>query len=44
MRSFGAKEFFYIIFDFKNEFKDNNDTSCSSSRDKVSRKIDFKVQ
>ena len=44
MRFFGAKEFFYIIFDFKNEFKDNNDTSCSSSRNRVSRKIDFKVQ
>ena len=45
---FDAKEFFYMIFDFKNgcknEFKDNNEKSCSWSRKRVSRKIDFKVQ
>ena len=44
----GAKKFFYIIFDFKNgcknEFKDNNEKSYSRSRNRVSRKIDFKVQ
>ena len=44
---FGAKEFFYMIFDLKNgcknEFKDNNEKSCSWSRNRVSRKIDFKV-
>ena len=45
---FGAKEFFYMIFDFKNgcknEFKDNNEKSCKWARKRVSRKIDFKVQ
>ena len=44
---FGAKEFFYIIFDnkngCKNDFKDNNEKSYSWSRNRVSRKIDFKV-
>ena len=48
MKFFGAKEFFYMIFDFKNdcrnEFKDNNKKSCSWSRNRVSHKIDFKVQ
>ena len=33
MNFFGAKEFFYMNFDFKksckNEFKDNNEKSCS---------------
>ena len=33
---FGAKEFFHMIFDFKNgcknEFNDNNEKSCSCSR------------
>ena len=36
-----------MIFDFKNgcknEFKDNNEKSCSKSRNRVARKIDFKV-
>ena len=40
--------FFYMKFDFKNgcknEFKDNNEKSCSWSRNRVSCKIDFKVQ
>ena len=35
-------------FDFKNrcknEFKDNNEKSCSSSRNRVSHKIDLKAQ
>ena len=39
---FGAKEFFYMIFDFKNgcknEFNDKNEKSCSWSR-KFSKKI-----
>ena len=39
---------FYMILDFKNgcknEFKDNNEKSCSWFRNRVSRKIDFKVQ
>ena len=37
-----------MIFDFKNgcknEFKDNNEKSCSWSRNRVSLTIDFKVQ
>ena len=48
MKFFGVKEFFYMIFDFKNgcenEFKDNNEKSCNWFRNRVSRKIDFKVQ
>ena len=44
---FSSKEFFYINFDFKNgcenEFKDNNEKSCSCSRNRVSHKIDFKA-
>ena len=48
MNFFGAKEFFYINFDFKNgcknDFKDNNKKSCRSSRNRVSQKIDFKAQ
>ena len=48
MKFFGAKEFFYMIFGFKNgyknEFKDNNEKSCSWSRNRVTRKIDSKVQ
>ena len=44
MRFFGVKEFFHMIFDSKNEFKDNNEKLCSWSRNSVSRKIDFKVQ
>ena len=48
MKFFGAKEFFYVIFEIKNgcknEFKDNNEKSCSWSRKrdkgvKGSRKI-----
>ena len=45
---FGVKEFFFMNFDFKNgcknEFKDNNEKSCSWSRNRVSHKIDFKAQ
>ena len=45
---FGVKEFFFMNFDFKNrcknEFKDNNEKSCSSSRNRVSHKIDLKAQ
>ena len=44
---FGVKEFFFMNFDFKNrcknEFKDNNEKSCSWSRNRVSHKIDFKA-
>ena len=44
---FGVKEFFFINFDFKNgcknEFKGNNEKSCSWSRNRVSFKIDFKA-
>ena len=29
MRFFGVKEFFHMIFDSKNEFKDNNEKLCS---------------
>ena len=40
---FGAKEFFYIIFDFKNgcknEFKDNNEKSCSWSGKELLTKL-----
>ena len=39
--------FFFINFDFKNEckneFRDNNEKSCSWSRNNVSHKIDFKA-
>ena len=45
---FGTKEFIYMIFDFKNrcknKFNDNNEKSCSKSRNRVFCKIDFKVQ
>ena len=48
MKFFGAKDFFYMIFDFKNgcknKFNDNNEKSCSWSRNKVSCKIYFNVQ
>ena len=48
MKFFGVKEFFFINLDFKNgyknEFQDNNEKSCSFSRKRVSRKIDFKAQ
>ena len=48
MNFFGAKEFFYMNFDFKNScknlFKDNNEKTCSWSRNRVSDKIDFKAQ
>ena len=44
----GQGIFFYMIIDFKNdcknEFKNNNEKSCSLCRNRVSRKIDFKVQ
>ena len=44
---FCVKEFFFINFDFenecKNELRDNNEKSCSWSRNKVSHKIDFKA-
>ena len=46
--NFGAKEFFNMNFDYKNgcknEFKDNNEKSCSWSRNRVSPKIDFEAQ
>ena len=42
-----AQEFFFENFDFinecKNEFKGNNENSCSWSRNRVSRKVDFKA-
>ena len=45
---FWYQEIFYKNFDFKygckNEFKDNNEKSCSLSKKKVSHKIDFKAQ
>ena len=48
MKFFWCQGIFYMIFDFKNgfknEFKDNDEKSCSWSRNRVSRKIDFKVQ
>ena len=48
MNFFGVKEFFYMNLYLKNscrnEFKDNNEKSCSWSGNSVSRKIDFKVQ
>ena len=47
MKFFGAKEFLHDFFlknGRKNEFNDNNEKSCSWSRNKVSGKIDFKVQ
>ena len=44
---FGVTELFFIIYDFKNgcknEFKNNNEKSCSWSRYRVSHKIDFKA-
>ena len=45
---FSAKEFLYMIFDYKNgyknKFNDNNEKSCTWSRNMVSCKKDFKVQ
>ena len=47
LKFFVVKEYFLINFDFKNgienEFKDNNEKSCSLSRNRVSHKIDFKA-
>ena len=47
MKFFYAKEFFYMILyfknDCKNEFKDDNEKSCSWSRNMVYHKIDFKA-
>ena len=47
MKFFGVKEFFRMNLDFKNgcknEFQDNNEKSCSWSRNKVPHKIDFKA-
>ena len=41
------EEFFFMNFDFKNEcenvYKENNEKSCSRSRNRVSHKIDFKA-
>ena len=43
----GLKEFFLMTFDFKNgcknEFQENNEKSCSWSRNRVSHKINFKA-
>ena len=43
--NFWCQGIFYMSFDFKNgcknQFKDNNEKSCSWSRKKVSHKIDF---
>ena len=48
MKFFLCQEIFYVNFDFKNgcknEFKDNIEKSRSWSRNRVSRKIDFKAQ
>ena len=48
MNFFGVKEFFYMNLYLKNscrnEFKDNNEKSCSWSRNRVSPKIKFKAQ
>ena len=45
---FCCEGIFYMNFDFKNgcknEYKDNNEKSCSWSRNTVSHKIDFKAQ
>ena len=35
---------FYFKNDWKNEFKDNKEKTCSWSRNRVSRKISFKFQ
>ena len=43
---FDVKEFSFMNFDFKNgcqnEFKDNNEKSCSWSRNRISHKIECK--
>ena len=43
MNFFVAKEFFYMNFDFKNgcknKFKDDNEKSCSWSKNRVSLKM-----
>ena len=47
MKFFGVKEFFHEFcfkYSCKYEFKDNNEKSCSWSRNRVSHKIDFKAQ
>ena len=47
MKFFGVKEFFIKNFDFrhgcKNELNDNNEKSCSWSRNRFSHRIDFKA-
>ena len=47
MKFCDGKEFSFINFDFKNrcenEFKDNNEKSCSRSKKRVSHKIVFKA-
>ena len=47
MKFFWYEGIFFINFDFKNgfknEFKDNNEKSCSWSRNRVSHEIDFKA-
>ena len=47
MKFFGCQGIFFISFDFRNEFenefKDNNEKSCSWSRNRVCHKIDFKA-
>ena len=46
MKFFLVPSNFFMNFDFKNEckneFKDNNEKSCSLSRNRISHKIDFK--
>ena len=48
MKFFWRHGIFYMIFvfknGFKNEYKDNNEKSCSWSINRVSREIDFKVR
>ena len=45
---FWCQGIFYMNFDFekacKNEIKDNNEKSCSWSRNRVAQKIDFKAK
>ena len=48
MKFFCDKEFFFMNFDFKNgcknELKNNNEKSCRWSSNRVSHKINLKVQ
>ena len=48
MKFFGAKDFFFVNFDFINErkieFEDNNENPCSRFKKRIPLKIDFRAE